>query len=65
MSTLGEFDAKAQLRAGICARLSETYYAAESVPTPLANEERHAGRRGRVVAGRFKDDGFSAYKERH
>jgi site-specific DNA recombinase len=52
-----------QLRAGIYARLSETYDAAESVPTQLANGERHAERRGWVVAGRFKDDGFSAYKE--
>jgi hypothetical protein len=51
-----------QLRAGIYARLSETYDAAESVPTQLANGERHAERRGWVVAGRFKDDGFSAYK---
>jgi site-specific DNA recombinase len=52
-----------QLRAGIYARLSETYDAAESVPTQLANGERHAERRGWVVAGRFKDDGFSAFKE--
>jgi hypothetical protein len=33
------------------------------VPTQLANGERHAARRGWVVAGRFKDDGFSAYKK--
>ena len=52
-----------QLRAGIYARLSETYDVAESVPTQLANGERHAERRGWVVAGRFKDDGYSAYKE--
>ena len=52
-----------QLRAAIYARLSETYDAAESVPTQLANGERHAERRGWVVAGRFKDDGFSAFKE--
>jgi DNA invertase Pin-like site-specific DNA recombinase len=52
-----------QLRAGIYARLSETYDAAESVPTQLANGERHAERSGWVVAGRFKDDGFSAFKE--
>ena len=45
------------------ARLSETYDAAESVPTQLANGERHAARRGWVVAGTFKDDGFSAFKE--
>lgn len=43
--------------------MSETYDAAESVPTQLANGERHAERRGWVVVGRFKDDGFSAYKE--
>ena len=43
--------------------MSETYDAAESVPTQLANGERHAERRGWVVAGRFKDDGYSAYKE--
>jgi DNA invertase Pin-like site-specific DNA recombinase len=61
-STVGT-DAKGQLRAGVYARLSETYDAAESVPTQLANGERHAERRGWVVAGRFKDDGFSAYKE--
>ena len=61
-STAGQ-DAQAQLRAGVYARLSETYDAAESVPTQLANGERHAERRGWVVAGRFKDDGYSAYKE--
>jgi Resolvase, N terminal domain len=63
MSTLVGSDAKAGLRAGVYARLSETYDAAESVPTQLANGERHAERRGWVVAGRFKDDGYSAYKE--
>src|SRR3984957_7870068 len=52
-----------QLRAGFYARLPETYDAAEPVPTQLANGERHAERRGWVVAGRFKDDGFSAFKE--
>jgi hypothetical protein len=55
-STAGQ-DAKAQLRAGVYARLSETYDAAESVPTQLANGERHAERRGWLVAGTFKDDG--------
>jgi hypothetical protein len=45
------------------ARLSETYDAAESVPTQLANAERHAGRRGWRVVARFKDDGYSAFKE--
>jgi DNA invertase Pin-like site-specific DNA recombinase len=47
----------------VYARLSETYDAAESVPTQLANGERHAERRGWVVAGQFKDDGYSAFKE--
>jgi site-specific DNA recombinase len=44
-------------------RLSETYDAAESVPTQLASAERHAGRRGWRVVARFKDDGYSAFKE--
>jgi hypothetical protein len=51
------------LRAALYARLSETYDAAESVPTQLANGERHAGRRGWRVVARFKDDGYSAFKE--
>lgn len=33
-----------QLRAALYARLSETYDAAESVPTQLANAGRHAAR---------------------
>ncbi len=37
---------KSQLRAATYARLSETYDAAESVPTQLANAGRHAERRG-------------------
>ena len=45
------------------ARLSETYDAAESVPTQLANGERQAEGRGWVFGERFKDDGFCAYKE--
>jgi len=45
------------------ARLSETYDAAESVPTQLANAERHAERRGWRVVARLKDDGYSAFKE--
>jgi hypothetical protein len=45
------------LRAALYARLSETYDAAESVPTQLANAERHADRRGWQVVARFKDDG--------
>lgn len=55
--------AEPQLRAALYARLSETYDAAESVPTQLANGERHATRRGWRVVARFKDDGYSAYKE--
>jgi len=51
------------LRAALYARLSETYDAAESVPTQLANAERHADRRGWRVVARFKDDGYSAFKE--
>ena len=61
-NTAGQ-QAEPQLRAGVYARLRETYDAAESVPTQLANGERHAQRRGWVFAGRFKDDGYSAYKE--
>ena len=52
-----------QLRAATYARLSETYDAAESVPTQLANADRHAQRRGWHVVARFKDDGYSAFKE--
>jgi site-specific DNA recombinase len=54
---------KQQLRAALYARLSETYDAAESVPTQLANGDRHAQRRGWHVVARFKDDGYSAFKE--
>lgn len=53
---------KAQLRAATYARLSETYDAAESVPTQLANADKHAERRGWRVVARFKDDGYSAFK---
>ena len=52
-----------QLRAASYARLSETYDAAESVPTQLANADKHAERRGWRVVARFKDDGYSAFKE--
>jgi site-specific DNA recombinase len=52
-----------QLRAGVYGRLSETYDAAESVPTQLDRGGAHAERRGWVVAARFKDDGYSAFKE--
>ena len=55
--------AEAQLRAGVYARLSETYDAAESVPTQLERGTEHATRRGWTVAATFKDDGFSGFKE--
>jgi DNA invertase Pin-like site-specific DNA recombinase len=51
------------LRAALYARLSETYDAAESVPTQLANADKHAERRGWRVVARLKDDGYSAFKE--
>lgn len=49
--------AKAQLRAGVYARLSETYDAAESVPTQLECGTDHGQRHGWMVAATFKDDG--------
>jgi site-specific DNA recombinase len=55
--------AEPQLRAASHARLSETYDEAESVPTQLANADKHAERRGWRVVARFKDDGYSAFKE--
>ena len=55
--------AEAQLRAGVYARLSETYDAAESVPIQLERGAEHATRRGWTVAATFKDDGYSAFKE--
>src|SRR5260370_3838834 len=55
--------AKAQLRAGVYGRLSETYDAAESVPTQLERGTGHATRRGWSVVATFKDDGYSAFKE--
>jgi len=55
--------AQAQLRAGVYGRLSETYDAAESVPTQLDRGADHAGRRGWTVVATFKDDGYSAFKE--
>ena len=45
------------------ARLSETYDAAESVPTQIERGTDHATRRGWIVAATFKDDGFSGFKE--
>jgi hypothetical protein len=55
--------AQAQLRAGLYGRLSETYDAAESVPTQLDRGADHAARRGWTVVATFKDDGYSAFKE--
>ena len=52
-----------QLRAGTYARLSETYDAAESVPTQLKRSDAHAERRGWIVTARFKDDGYSGFTE--
>src|SRR5580704_18741268 len=55
--------AQALLRAGVYGRLSETYDAAESVPTQLDRGAGHAARRGWAVVATFKDDGYSAFKE--
>ena len=55
--------AEAPLRAGVYGRLSETYDAAESVPTQLDRGTDHAARRGWTVVATFKDDGYSAFKE--
>ena len=63
MDVTPQDDAGHVLRAAGYARLSETYDAAESVPTQLSNAERHAARRGWAVVARFKDDGYSAFKE--
>jgi site-specific DNA recombinase len=63
MAATQQDSTKPQLRAALYARLSETYDAAESVPTQLANAGRHAQRRGWRVVARFKDDGYSAFKE--
>ena len=43
--------------AGVYARLSETYDAAESVLTQIERGTDHATRRGWAVAATFKDDG--------
>jgi len=63
MSSTRADRAEAQLRAGVYARLSETYDAAESVPIQLERGTEHAARRGWTVAATFKDDGYSAFKE--
>jgi hypothetical protein len=44
----------------VYARLSETYDAAESVPTQLERGTDHAQRRGWLIAATFKDDGVRA-----
>ncbi len=54
---------KAQLRAGVYARLSETYDAAESVPTQLERGTDLATRRGWMVVAILKDDGYSGFKQ--
>jgi len=46
---------QAPLRAGVYGRLSETYDAAESVPTQLDRGTDHAGRRGWAVVATFND----------
>src|SRR6185312_5397766 len=63
MDDTQEDRAQAQLRAGVYGRLSETYDAAESVPTQLDRGAGHARRRGWTVVATFKDDGYSAFKE--
>ena len=63
MSTTQADRAEARLRAGVYARLSETYDAAESVPTQIERGTDHAARRGLPVAATFKDDGYSGFKE--
>jgi site-specific DNA recombinase len=45
------------------AALSETYDAAESVPTQLDRGTGHTAQRGWTVVATFKDDGYSAFKE--
>ncbi len=63
MNDTQEDRAQAQLRAGVYGRLSETYDAAESVPTQLDRGADHAARRSWTVVATFKDDGYSAFKE--
>jgi poly(3-hydroxybutyrate) depolymerase len=46
--------AQAQLRAGVYGRLSETYDAAESVPTQMVRGAGHARLRGWAVVATFK-----------
>ena len=63
MDVTPQHDAEPALRAAVYARLGERYDVAESVPTQLANAERHAALRGWRVTARLKDDGYSAFKE--
>src|ERR1022692_1994271 len=63
MQTLQTDQAPGQARASVYARLSETYDAAESVPTQLERGAAHAGRRKWALVAQFKDDGFSGFKE--
>jgi site-specific DNA recombinase len=63
MDNMHQASTEPQLRAAAYARLSETYDEAESVPAQLANADKHAQRRGWRVVARFKDDGYSAFKE--
>ena len=63
MQTLQTDQAQGQARAGVYARLSETYDAAESVPTQLERGAAHAVRRKWALVAQFKDDGFSGFKE--
>src|SRR5205814_7296619 len=48
---------------GVYGRLSETYDAAESVPTQIERGTDHATRRSWTVEATIKDDGYSAFKE--
>jgi len=63
MKTLRGDQAEAQVRAAAYARLSETYDAAESVPTQIDRSAVHAKRRGWELVASFKDDGYSGFKE--
>ncbi|MFC4007962.1 recombinase family protein [Nonomuraea purpurea] len=45
------------------ARLSESWDAAESVPTQLANGNKYATENNVLVVAEFKDDGYSAFHE--
>ncbi|MGP3964689.1 recombinase family protein [Nonomuraea sp. 3N208] len=45
------------------ARLSESWDAAESVPTQLANGNKYASENNVLVVAEFKDDGYLAFHE--